>query len=417
MPPPTSGSPEQALRLLFVVDSLDTGGAERSMAEFLPRLDAYGLTPSVVCLRAGQWPLEKEIVTAGIPVLHLAPAGMVGWTRQMRRLVRHERPDLVCTVLFQSDVTGRVACIGTGTPVLSTVATTTYSPGRMGNPDVSAWKVSAVRVLDGLTSRYLTSHHHAVSEAAKADTVAALGVPATRISVVPRGRDPGRLGRRSEARRNRVRSELGLDPTQPVIIAVGRQEWAKGHSHLLRAVVSLREEYPDLVTLIAGRPGAAAERLKALGRELGLGGALRILGDRADVPDLMSASDIFVLPSEYEGLPGVAIEAMALDLPVVASDLPSIREVVVARETGLLVPSRDPVALADAIGRLVGDPTERSRLGKAGRDRFEDRFQLDVAAAAMARLFREVAQEARPTRRMLLPRKVQIRGGGPVVPK
>ena len=118
---------------------------------------------------------------------------------------------------------------------------------------------------------------------------------------------------------------------------------------------------------------------------------VHLVGHTEDVGDLLAASDVFVFPSLHEGLGGALLEALAMSLPIVASDLPAFREFLVPGENAILVPPGRASAFADAIGRLLDDEPRRERMAAANLELFEQRFQLDVVAQQTERLYREVA--------------------------
>ena len=120
---------------------------------------------------------------------------------------------------------------------------------------------------------------------------------------------------------------MGLGDDVPVVLAAARHEYQKGLDVLLDAIASIRRDQPNIVLLLAGRDGNRTAALRYQATRLGLDANVRFLGARDDIPDLMVAADVFVLPSRWEGLPGAVIEAMALETPVVATDLPGVREV------------------------------------------------------------------------------------------
>ncbi len=380
-------------RVLVVLNGLGTGGAERSTAEILPRLAADGIEVTVACLFRRREGVQDDVVRAGHDVRFLGARSLPGRVRELRSLIHDVRPDLVHTAVFESDLAGRIAA-RRRVPVLSSVVNSSYDPVRRQDPNVRPLRLEAVRRIDGWTARHLTTHFHAVAEAVKESAVRDLGVASDRITVVYRGRDPARLGEPSCERRTAVRAALGLAADAPVVVAVGRQEWQKGYVDLLAAVGRLASTQPGLVTLIVGRAGnatpeisAAYERLRAAG----LGDRVRILGHRDDVPDVLAAADCLALPSRYEGIAGAAIEAMALGVPIVASDLPSIGEAVDDQASGLLVPPADPVALARALETVLTDRERARAMGERGRQRFLERFTLDRSAQGMADLYRSVA--------------------------
>ena len=152
-------------------------------------------------------------------------------------------------------------------------------------------------------------------------------------------------GNWSKERRARGREGLGIASDAPVIVTVGRQEYQKGQTHLIAAFERVAREYPEALLLLAGRRGYESGAIDAAIARSSFGDRIRSLGHRDDLPDVLAACDVFAFPSLYEGLGGAVIEAMALGLPVVSSDLPAVREVV---EDGASAPARSP-------RRQVGD--------------------------------------------------------------
>ena len=219
--------------------------------------------------------------------------------------------------------------------------------------------------------------------------MSALGISPERITVIPRGRDPIRLGRRDDERRRLARHELGIDPEAPVLLSVGRLEYQKGQRYAIQAMPEIVRSFPDAILLIAGREGWEAEALRSLTQELGLGSSVVFLGHREDVPELLTASDVFVFPSRYEGLGGAVLEAMALEVPVVASALPAVLEVLDG--TGLTFPPSDVPVLIRAVLEVLNEPGTARNRTRAARARFEDRFSLDRVVEATNDLYRRVA--------------------------
>jgi glycosyltransferase involved in cell wall biosynthesis len=170
----------------------------------------------------------------------------------------------------------------------------------------------------------------------------------------------------------------------PRLIAVGRLKAPKDFLTLVRALAALPDRAFE--AQIVG-DGPDREEVAAEIRRLGLEGRVQLAGERSDVPELLAGSDVFVLSSRSEGLPVSVLEAMAAELPVVASDVGGLAELVVDGETGVLVAPGDPTALADALGRLLDDRELRQRLGAAGRARAEDSFDLAAFRRAHVELY------------------------------
>lgn len=389
------------MRVAFVINSLGAGGTERSTAVLLPLLRDRGIEPVVLVLAHRSEGDEAAVIDAGFPVFVVEPTSLVARVRALRGQIRALRPDVVHTAIFEADVAGRLAAIGTGVPVISSLVNTPYDPERLRDPNVSSRKLQAVRAIDGLTGWLLTTRFHAVTEGVADDAVASLHIRPSRISVVERGRDPEALGRRSAARRASVRDRLGWRDDRTIVLAVGRQEHQKGHVHLVRALERLADVQPPIEVVIAGRTGNATAAIEAAiaACRPPVRDRIHLLGHRDDIPDLLAAADVFAMPSLYEGTAGAAIEAFALEVPIVATTLRGTRGLLVDGENALLVPVGDDRALADALLATLVDPDATSTRVKSGRVAFEERFTLERSADAMAALYEDVARGGRRGRR------------------
>ena len=379
------------MKVLFVIDSLGTGGAERDLAERLPRLGAFGITPIVVALRHRDEGVQAELQRQGFDIRVVTGGNPLTQALALRRIIRAERPDVVHTVLFHADILGRFAARGTGATVLTRLVNTDYDDIRARDPHLNTWRFRLARLIDGWTARHWTHRIYANSEAVRTAAVRDLGLRADRVAVIRGARDAARLGEPSARRRHEARGRLGLDADQPVLVNVGRLDYQKGQRFLLEAMVPLVARYPQLVLLIAGRRGGAARDLERQCEALGLQRHVRLLGHRDDVPEILAAADLFVFPTLYEGLPGAVMEAMALGLPIVASDIDPVRETVVAGRNALLVPREDAGALATAIARLLGDAGLAQAFGRESRLLFVERFTLDDSLARLCAFLRDAA--------------------------
>ncbi|CAN5908593.1 glycosyltransferase family 4 protein [soil metagenome] len=384
--------PPEPLRLLYLINGLGTGGAERSLAELLPFYLANRIEPTIVCLYRRKEGVEDSLRSLGYEIRYLPAGRLPGKILALRRSLRAERPDLIHTTLFESNLIGRLAAAGTGIPLLTSLVNTPYDPIRLQDPNINRLGISIVKSVDRWTGHFLTTHFHALTHAVKEAAVQTLHIPPERITVIGRGRAPERLGTPSAERRAQARRHLGLRAEDEVILTVGRQEYQKGQRFLLEAMRLLVPTRPHLQLLISGRTGHATSELQELHESSGLGERVRFLGHREDVPDLLAAADIFAFPSLFEGFGGALIEAMALGLPIVASDLPTLREVVEPDGSGVLVEPASPPALAAAITRLLDDPELARALGSRGMEIFHERFTVERSAMQMIELYRLAGQ-------------------------
>lgn len=194
--------------------------------------------------------------------------------------------------------------------------------------------------------------------------------------------------------RAQMRAALDLPPDAPVIGEVAHLSPRKGQRYLVEATALLRRRWPDLVCLLVGE-GAERAALERRVRELGLEDAVRLTGYRPDAPAVMQAMDVVVLPSvAIEGLGVALIEAAFLGKPVVGSDAPGIREVMVDGETGLLAPPGDAQGLAASIEKLLSDRELARRMGEAGRERARNLFTVDRMAVEAEALYRELLDDS-----------------------
>ncbi len=369
------------LHVLYLIDTLRPGGAERSLAALTPYYRDLGIKLDVATLVETDG-LQEEIEVGGAELFSVGPAGgRIGQVRRFADLVRYRRPDLVHTTLFESDVIGRVGAWAARTRVVSSLVNEAYGPEHAAEPGIRPIRLRAAQALDAFTAR-ATVRMHAVSEQVSEIMSRRLAYPRARIDVVPRGRDPLVLGRRTAERRERVRGGLGVASPTMVVLAVARQEPQKELGTLVRAFARVRAVQEASHLYIAGRQGSATSAIKREIAELGLGSSVTLLGERADVADLLCAADVFVLSSRREGMPGSVIEAMALETPIVASDLPQVREVV-GDGCAMLVRAGDVDGFANAILECQEQRGATERRVERGFTMFGEHFTIADTARRM----------------------------------
>ena len=367
------------LNVLQLIPTLDRSGAEKQMvllAKGLPR-DRFRVEVAALT-RLG--PLEAELVAAGIPVTSIRKRHKVDplALRRLTGFLRLRRFDVVQTWIYAADTYGRVAAHRARVPVVVTAEMA-----------VDLWKGRSEQIVDRFLARWtdrIVGNSQAVVDFYR-DTIR---IPAAKLAVIPSGIAADEPPAVNPAA---VRDELGLPVDCPLALFVGRLANQKGVADLLAALDLLQHVRPDLRTLIVGA-GPLQRRLEATAQAFGLTRSRRVLflGHRNDVPRLLAASDLLILPSLYEGMPNVVLEAMRFGKPVVATAALGTTELVIAEETGLLVPVRNPPALAQAIRRVVADPGLARRLGAAGRARVEAEFGVDRMVARFADLYESLAE-------------------------
>jgi glycosyltransferase involved in cell wall biosynthesis len=364
------------LRVLQLIPTLDRSGAEKQMvllAQGLPR-DRFWVEVATLT-RLG--PLEAELRAAGVPVtaigkrFKLDPLALA----RLVRFLRAGRFDVLQTWIFAANTYGRIAARRARVPVVVTAEMA-----------VDLWKGPRELAID----RYLARRTDRVvgNSRAVVDFYRQVGVPGDRLALIRSGIGDEEPPRVDPAE---VRAGFGWPGDAPLLLFAGRLAAQKGVDDLIAAIDLVQYGLPELRVLIVG-DGPLRTQLEATAHAFRLDGMVRFTGHRDDVPRLLAAADVLVLPSLYEGLPNVVLEAMRFAKPVVATAAPGTTEVVADGRTGLLVPLRDPPALAQAIRTVVRDPELARRLGAAGRARVESEFRVDSMIEAFATLYEELAR-------------------------
>lgn len=367
-------------KVLHLLDALKLGGAEQSLLQILKRLQG---TEPAVCYLYHDATLRDAYERAGIPVTGLGLRGkypVVHAVRAVEEVVARERPDLIHATLFDSEIVARLVGRRTGVPVIGSFVNDSYAPHRWQRLSaVQRAKLVAVQQVDRFTARW-AAHFVANSEAVKQSHAPNLGVPLDRVTVIHRGREPGAYAPSPPEQRGAVRHQLGVGADAAVVVNVARLLERKGQAELIRGWPLVRREFPGAQLLLVGE-GEHRPALEPLAADPGLGGSVRLLGQRTDIPALLGAADVFAFPSHYEGLPGALLEAMFAALPIVATDISMHREAVEHGRSAVLVPVGDPAALGAAIVGVLRDPEGARRLGAGARAAALARFDVDGIAA------------------------------------
>jgi glycosyltransferase involved in cell wall biosynthesis len=367
------------------------GGAERSLAaiagDLCTDVDLHVITFT------GRNQLGPELVSAGATLSDVGAGSRARIVRSLAQRISDLDADIVHTTLIDADVVGRVAAMVTRTPVVSSLVNVNHDPRRSMGAGGRARRIAAWGA-DAASARCVV-RFHALTEHVATTMSRRLLVPRRRIDVVPRGRSPTTLGRRSDDRRDRARNDLGV--TGRLVVAAARHEPNKGLDTLVRAISLLPSRCSDVTVAIAGREGTETERLRRLVDDLEVGDRVRWLGQRDDVAELMCAADVWCVPSRWEGLASILIEAMALEVPVVASAVPAIREVAGDPPVFRLVAPEDPVALAEGVADVLDDPDGAAERARRAYDRFLDRFTTRRVAEQMIGFYERALDASRLT--------------------
>ncbi|WP_281842199.1 glycosyltransferase [Sinisalibacter aestuarii] len=369
-----------------MIDGLGRGGAEHLLTIYAPELQRQGFDMRVVALKDwGESPVAGRLRAAGIAVerLPLAKLRNIGQIRAAMKRLREIGPDVIHAHLEASTVLAGLARIALRVPVVSTLHTLEY-PERFNRAGARLWLRD--RLLANIFDRVICL------SPAIADEARRHGLARAPVVSIANGIDLGAFDANRGKPPEEIRAGLGIPPAARVIVTVAVLRPPKGIDRLIRAMADLVPVQPDLHLLIVGE-GEERARLEALTAELGLDHAVTFAGFRSDVADVLRVAELFVLPTLWDALPTVLIEAMAADLPIVASNVGGIPDMVRDGTDGILVPKDDVPALTGAIGAIMGDEAHRQEMARAARERVEAEFSLPIQVGKLADLYRELSKD------------------------
>ena len=361
------------ISIAFCITELDRGGAERALSQLVLGLNREEWSPQVYCLGPRGY-FADVIEAGGVTVECFDASSTMSLPRVLLRLtlaLRRFRPSVLQTFLFHANVLGRVA-------------------GRLARvPRI----VSGIRVAErrsrwyGRVDRWtnwLVDHNVCVSQGVVDFAVTETGLSRRKLSVIPNGVEYETFASATPA----DLTQFGVPVGSPVCITVGRLEQQKGIDVLLDAASLVKADHSDCHFLIVG-DGRDRVALEARSVKLGLAATTHFTGLRADVPNLLAAATVFVLPSRWEGMANALLEAMASGLPVVATAVEGSSDLVKSGETGLLVPAGTSVELASAICRVLAAPGHFREMAVAAQSTVNSDYTIYAAVRAYCRLYEQ----------------------------
>lgn len=368
------------IKVAFVIPTLDRSGAEKQLMLLASRLPAAEFRVHVVALTRGG-PYAEVLRESGIPVTILEKRGRLDpfalW--KLRSVLRDIDPDVIHSWMFAGNAYTRMLFGRQGRPAVV-----------VSERCVDSWKSFWQLWIDRRQRRrcrMLVANSRPVAEFYQR-----LGYPEERLTVIPNGID---VRDDAFASRAEAREFLKIPEHVPVVGFVGRLARQKRVRDLLWGVELLRHLQPAVRAFIVG-DGPLRGSLQDFTLRIGTQDRVRFLGHRHDVRRILPAFDVLWLASDFEGQSNSIMEAMSAGLPVVASDIPANRELVVRDETGLLFPVGDCAALARQTDRLLGDAALARRLGEAGKRRMQTEFSVERMVQAHADLYREIVAQFPP---------------------
>lgn len=365
------------IRVLQLVEGMNWGGAETKLLELIANMDRHRFETTVCSLGMGDR-LRDRFDELGIPFVNFERRGKIDprliW--DVSKLIRKEKFDVVMTTLFYADVVGALA--------------SAISP----NKAVFSWETISApewlikhRLLAYRFAMKFCSKVVSVSHATAKWLVDERGLAENQITVIPYGVN---LDLYKQGSSPELRKELGIAADTKVVGVVARLHHQKGHCYLIDAAKQIVAEQDNVVFVFAG-DGELRKRLEEQVADANLSDYFKFLGFRSDVKELLRTFDIFCLPSLYEGLPNVILEAMASGLPVVATAVDGTVELIDEGSTGFLVQPKHAQMLATRLAALLQDSELRQRFGQQGRRKVEEQYSLQMQVENFQNLYAKYA--------------------------
>jgi glycosyltransferase involved in cell wall biosynthesis len=367
------------MRIAYVIKSMVVGGSQTHLVQVLRLLDRTRFEPVLYCL-TGEGVLLDVVRGLGVPVMAPAAtrsfkgASLVARIIALRRALRQQHADIVHTYLLRANLVGSVSARLAGVPLVL--------GSKRGCHERRGFELISAKIGNALADR-VTVNAQAVRDFVHGNE----GCPREKMVVIPSAVDTERFRPLPPAD---FKARLGLPRNRTIVGVVTRMRVRKGVEEFIRAIGRLRETRPDVHGLFVGEV-SFDDPLRTLVRSLRLEDHLTLLGRRSDMPEVLSAFDVFVLSSHDEGMSNAIIEAMSMELPVVATDVGGTGEVVRHGQSGLLVPPRDPEALAVAIGEVLAQPVRAAEMGRLGRRIAQDGFSAHAMVRRMEQLYVDLA--------------------------
>ena len=371
--------------IIWMIDGLGPGGAEQLMPAILKHLQESGFNIRICALQVRNGnPIAGELNRLGLPVdLVLVPN--LRHPPNLFRILRYlrlHRPQILHTQLEFSDILGTVAARLLGIPTVSTLHTLDVFEEKKS----AGWRLQ----LRWFVLRNLCDKILAVSEKTRSHHLRMGRLNEGKTITLYNGIEIFRFMHIATSVRQQLRQSLNLPSRAQIIISVAVLREPKGIQYMLRALPGILEKNPNTHYLIVG-DGAYGTCLHDLVTELALQEHVTFTGHRTDIPALLSISDIFALPTLGDALPTVLIEALAAQIPIVASNVGGVPEIVENNVNGLLVPPAVPSALTNACLQLLQDKELAARIVQAGNEVVQQRFDIHVQIEQLGRIYEEIS--------------------------
>jgi glycosyltransferase involved in cell wall biosynthesis len=373
--------------ILFVIDNLSFGGGERVFAQII-----NGLSPHKYEIFLSSNPgeqLHQAILKEEVQFLPLDFSKRLNFylISRLSRIIKKNEIEIVHGQGTRAEFYARVASKLAGTPkYVSTIAMP------VEGFDVGTVRKKIYSLFDRFSERFV-DRFLVVSHALRETMIKDHGIPADKIIRIYNGIEVDHyLPQDQNGSRERIRREFDVGEDTTLIGAVGRLVWQKGFEYFVKASPKISTKFSRTKILLVG-DGPLRDELEALAAELKMKEHIIFTGFRSDIRDILSAIDVLVVPSLLEGFPMITLEGMAMAKPIIATGIDGIKEQIVDGESGILIPPRDPDAIAEAILQLSTDKKLAQNLGLEGRRRVENEFTVERMVSETEKVYQSLYEQ------------------------
>ncbi len=367
------------MKILIIIDSLGSGGAERSTAVLSDYLFDQNIYFDILCLDKKKVGVQGQLQDKGYPINFIEKGNFIFQAKRISDIIKNGKYDIVHSILFRANLRTRFSKLFGNFLHLESLVNTTYSKERFADVKVNKKALLFYKKLDIISAKWGVNHFHSITETVKDHYVKEIGLDPEKITVIPRGRKPI-LNSYDE-------KPQSID-TLTQLINVGRHEFQKGQIHLVKAVKILKEEGYNFHLTILGRDGTSTPEIEEFIVQNNLLDEVSLKGFKDNVYKYLLQSDLFVFPSLYEGLGGALIEAQASGLPIACNDIPVLHEVVQENINGKFFDVHDIASIASSIRFFLDKPKKLQEYGRESLLNYEAKFDEKTNNEKLVNLYK-----------------------------
>ncbi len=361
-------------KILHLISGLEIGGTETQLLRILPEMQKYH--ENFVCCVRGHGPIGIELEKNNVPVYYLNFQGFFDLLviKRFYTVIKKIKPDVLTTYLIHADLYGRF--FGKLFGIKKIISS------KRGSLLQWEWLSS----FDRLT-KFMVDHYLVQTETAKRTWMKKLKLSESRFTIMPNGIDIKKF--KPSVDRDDKRKSLNIATDSIVISCVARLRIGKGHDILLEAFEKVFKNYSKTDLLLIG-DGEKEKELKIQIKNYTSKNNIHFLGNRQDVPDLLAISDVFILPTEGEGMSNAIIEAMIVGVSVITTEIPENKDLIEDKKNGILFPVNNSDSLSEKIQHLINDPGLRNILATNAQEEANERFDYEKVTKKLAEFYSKI---------------------------